>query len=146
MLIGTWSAALDADGRTALPPAFRRAAADGLVVTRSFERCLQVFPVATWLPLAQRVSALPLTIAAARALRRSLFGAAVQLSPDEAGRLCLPDSLRACAELAHQVVWVGMHSYAELWATERWNQAWSVSEVRRGFSPQRRRDTEVFLG
>jgi MraZ protein len=146
MLIGTWSAALDADGRIALPPAFRRAAADGLIVTRSCERCLQVFPAVTWLPLAQRVSALPITLAAARTLRRSLFGAAVQLYPDDAGLLCLPDSLRAGAELAHHALWVGMYSYSELWAAERWAQAWSVSEVRRGFPPQRRRDAEVFLG
>lgn len=126
MLIGTWNGALDSEGRLALPPAFRRAAAEGLTITRGFDRCLQVFPAAAWQSLAQRVSALPITADAARALRRMLFGAAAPLAPDATDWLCIPPALCAYADLAGRTVCVGMHSYFEIWSAERWEGGWGA--------------------
>jgi MraZ protein len=135
MLIGTWGGTLENDGRLVLPPTFRRAAIDGLTITRGFDRCLQVFPAPAWQSLAQRVSALPITADAARALRRMLFGAAAYLGPDASEVLCVPPPLLAYAELATQVVYVGMYTYFEIWSVERWAGGGGLGAVGRGVEP-----------
>lgn len=115
MLIGTWLAPIEGEQIT-LPQAFRPAAAGGLTVTRGFERCLQAFPADSWQTLAGRVSSLPLTADAARSLRRLLFGAAVDLTPDQLGCVSLPRRLLAFAEIGPQAVFVGCDSYFEIWS------------------------------
>ncbi len=122
MLLGTWI--LPLEGRClALPQSFRPAAADGLIITRGFERCLQAFPAAAWRTLARRVSELPLTADAARTLRRIIFGAAIDLAPDCLDAVALPRHLLAHAELQTQAVFVGCDSYFEIWSAERWRAA-----------------------
>lgn len=119
MLLGTWRLDRTSDGRFVLPPALCAIASAGLTITRGFEPCLQVFPLATWQPLAQRVSNLPLTAGAARMLRRMLFSAAVQLVPAEDASFAIPPRLLAYAELTAGAIAVGMASYVELWAVGR---------------------------
>jgi MraZ protein len=99
---------------------FRALVADGLTVTRGFDRCLQVFPADAWHTLARRVSDLPITPDAARAFRRLIFGTAADLAPDEGSALTLPRSLLTYAELASQAVLVGCDAYFEIWSPERW--------------------------
>ncbi|NTU82601.1 MAG: division/cell wall cluster transcriptional repressor MraZ [Chloroflexales bacterium] len=120
MLIGTWRISLERSGRLSLPLPFRPIVADGLTVTRSFDRCLQIFPADAWHTLARRVSALPLTADTARSFRRLIFGAAVDLTLDQAGTITLPRSLLAHAELASQAILVGCEAYIEIWSPERW--------------------------
>ncbi|PDW03515.1 division/cell wall cluster transcriptional repressor MraZ [Candidatus Viridilinea mediisalina] len=118
MLFGTWRLDRTSDGRFVLPSAWHAVTSAGLTITRGFEPCLQLFPLATWQPLAQRVSSLPLTAAAARMLRRLLFSAAAQLVPDAEACVAIPPRLLAYANLAAGAVAVGMVSYVELWSPE----------------------------
>jgi MraZ protein len=119
-LIGTWEQPIDPSGRLKLPAALHPLLADGLVVTRGFDPCLQIFPQSSWRALASRVSALPIGGAPERRLRRLLFAAASALSDEGDDVVQLPRQLCAYATIAERAVLVGMDTYLEIWAPERW--------------------------
>ena len=91
-----------------------------LVVTRGFEQNLILFPAHAWRELAGKLLARPISNREVRALRRRLFSAAVEVSPDKNGRVILPASLREFAGINGELVLAGMGDYAELWSVEEW--------------------------
>lgn len=120
MFLGESRHTIDATGRVALSGSLHTAWSEGVVVTRGFDPCLQAFPRPTWEALAQRINALPVGHVQARNLRRLLFAGAVEVQPDAQGHITIPPHLRDYAGLTEEVLIAGMHSYAELWARERW--------------------------
>ncbi len=121
MFLGRYAHALDAKGRLAIPARFREDLADGVVLTRGIDRCLSLYPMAAWLPLAEKVSALPITDPDARNFRRMVFAEAVDEVPDGQGRILLPPELRRYAEIDREAVVVGMNTYLEIWNPARWD-------------------------
>ena len=120
MFLGRYAHSLDAKGRLAIPARFRDELAAGLVLTRGIDRCLSLYPMAAWLPLAERVSALPLTDPDARNFRRMVFAEAVNLDLDGQGRILVPEELRRYGGLEREAVVVGVHTSVEIWSVERW--------------------------
>lgn len=120
MFLGEFEHTIDDKGRVAIPARFREELAEGLVLTRGFDRCLQAFPRPAWQRLAERVSALSLGNEEARLLRRLLFSGAAEVEVDRQGRILIPQNLREYGALAEQVVITGMDTYFELWSSERW--------------------------
>jgi MraZ protein len=111
---------LDEKGRLALPARYREELRDGVVITRGFDDCLLVYPMAAWAPLAERVSALSIGDPDVRLLRRMLFANATDLMLDRQGRILVPAELRAHAGLEREAVVVGMHSFIEIWSPDGW--------------------------
>lgn len=122
MFLGRHSHSLDEKGRLALPARFRERLAGGVVLTRGFDPCILVYPMETWTPLAERVSALSLGDPDVRRLRRLLFSDAVDVQLDRQGRMLIPAELRAYAGVQRDAVVVGMHTFIEIWAPERWSE------------------------
>lgn len=120
MFLGRFAHALDAKGRLAIPARFRDDLTDGLVLTRGIDRCLALYPMAAWLPLAERVSALPITDPDARNFRRMVFAEAVNLELDAQGRILVPPELRRYAELDREAFVVGVDTSIEIWSPSRW--------------------------
>jgi MraZ protein len=120
MFLGEYEHSVDAKGRIAVPAKYRPQLETGLVVTRGFERCLQVYPVEAWSALAEKVSKLPLGSAAARDLSRHLFASAFDTEIDKQGRILLPATLRGYAQIADGAVVAGMNTYFEIWSAEGW--------------------------
>lgn len=123
MFLGEYGHSVDTKGRIALPAKFRPLLDGGMVVTRGFERCLQVYPEGAWRSLAERVSNLSLGDPQARALRRLLFGSAFDTELDKQGRILIPASLRTYAGIADAAMIVGMNTYCEIWARDAWLDA-----------------------
>lgn len=120
MFLGRHSHNLDEKGRLALPARYRDELRDGVVITRGFENCLLVYPMAAWAPLAERVSALSIGDPDVRLLRRMLFANATDLMLDRQGRILVPAELRTHAGLDREAVVVGMHSFIEIWSPDGW--------------------------
>ena len=120
MFLGRNSHNLDEKGRLALPARYREELRDGVVITRGFDNCLLVYPMAAWAPLAERVSALSIGDPDVRLLRRMLFANATDLLLDRQGRILVPAELRTHAGLEREAVVVGMHSFIEIWSPEGW--------------------------
>ena len=120
MFLGRHGHNLDEKGRLALPARYREELRDGVVITRGFDDCLLVYPMAAWAPLAERVSALSIGDPDVRLLRRMLFANATDLMLDRQGRILVPAELRAHAGLEREAVVVGMHSFIEIWSPDGW--------------------------
>jgi MraZ protein len=123
MFLGEYAHSVDNKGRIALPAKFRSSLEGGLVVTRGFERCLQIYPLEQWQALSERVSSLSLGNPEARALRRLLFGSAFDTELDKQGRMLIPASLRDYAAIGDGAMIIGMHTYCEIWAQDAWAAA-----------------------
>lgn len=120
MFLGRHSHNLDAKGRLALPARFRDKLADGVVITRGFDPCLLVYPLDTWMPLAERVAALSIGDPDVRKLRRMLFADAVDVQVDGQGRVLIPVELRDYASIEREAIVVGVHTFIEIWTPSRW--------------------------
>lgn len=120
MFLGRHDHNLDEKGRLALPARYREELRDGVVITRGFDNCLLVYPMAAWAPLAERVSALSIGDPDVRLLRRMLFSNAADLQLDRQGRILVPAELRTHAGLEREAVVVGMHSFVEIWSPDGW--------------------------
>ena len=120
MFLGEYEHSVDVKGRLAIPSKFRPQLETGLVITRGFERCLQVYPMDGWQMLSERVSALSLGQAEARQLRRLLFASAFDTELDKQGRILVPAALREYAGIGESAVVAGMNTYFEIWAQDTW--------------------------
>jgi MraZ protein len=120
MFLGRHAHTVDAKGRLAIPARFREGLTGGVVVTRGIDRCLSLYPLSAWKPLAEKISALPLTDPDARVFRRLVFAEAVDLELDSQGRLLLPAELRRYAEIDRDAVVVGVNTSIEIWSPASW--------------------------
>ena len=123
MFLGEYEHSVDVKGRLAIPSKFRPQLETGLVITRGFVRCLQVYPMDGWQMLSERVSALSLGQAEARQLRRLLFASAFDTELDKQGRILVPAALREYAGIGESAVVAGMNTYFEIWAQDTWQAA-----------------------
>lgn len=128
MFLGRYAHTLDTKGRLAIPARFREELAAGVVLTRGIDRCLALYPMAAWLPLAEKVNALPITDPNARTFRRMVFAEAVDLELDSQGRILLPPELRRYAELDRDAYVVGVHTSIEIWSPARWDDQSALME------------------
>jgi MraZ protein len=122
MFLGEYRHTLDAKGRLAIPARFRTELEEGLVVTRGLDTCLHIYPESQWLPLAERLSSLPMNQPAVRVLRRNFFTGAFSSNMDKQGRILIPQALREYAKLDGEVVVAGLNTYIEIWSSELWQE------------------------
>ncbi|MGI8588415.1 MAG: division/cell wall cluster transcriptional repressor MraZ [Chloroflexia bacterium] len=120
MFLGRFDHVLDDKGRLAIPARFRTGLAEGMVITRGNDRCLNIFPGTRWQEIAARLDALPMGDPNARDLRRAAFAAAEPLELDRQGRVVVSERLRSYAGLTGSVAVVGMNSYIEVWDLAAW--------------------------
>ena len=128
MLLGTYEPKLDDKGRVILPAKFRDELAGGIVLTRGQERCIYVFPRATFQGLLDSASAAPLSSKAARDYSRLLLSGGSDETPDKQNRVMIPTQLREYAGLARELVVIGVGSRAEIWAADAWATYYAEKE------------------
>lgn len=128
MFLGTYTPKLDEKGRFFLPAKFRDELATGLVITRSQDRCLAVYPMATFAEMTQSVSAAPATIKPVRDFQRMLAAGASDEIPDKQGRVTIPLALRSYAGLDKDIVVVGAINRVEVWDAAAWQEYSTAQE------------------
>jgi MraZ protein len=121
MLIGEYSHALDPKKRLSLPAKWRKELGEGVVVTRGLDNCLFVYPLKEWQSITEKIGRLPLGQADTRGFNRFFLSGAVEVDVDAAGRILIPDFLKAFAELGQKVVLAGIHDRVEIWDVKRWS-------------------------
>ena len=114
---GTFDYTLDAKNRLTVPAKFRSALADGVVLAKGIERCVQV-----WRPdeLRQRTSSprsgdVHRLSDQRRKLTRFFSANSLDTELDSAGRVMLPAFLLEHADLAKEVVVTGAGDCLEVW-------------------------------
>ena len=94
MLLGTYEHTIDDKNRLTLPARFRESFADGIVLTRGFERCLVAFRREDWVRLVDtRLAPLDPLSKEGRRLHRFFFSGAAEAELDRQGRVMLPGAL-----------------------------------------------------
>jgi MraZ protein len=121
MFFGEYEHTIDDKKRLTLPARFREALADGVVLTRGLDRCLDVYARPEWEALVQaRLAPLDPFSKEARTLKRFFFGAAADAELDKQGRVIVPPPLVRHAQLGREVVVTGVHDHLEIWDRSVW--------------------------
>ena len=123
MFRGRFEYTIDPKGRVSIPVKFRELLAekydDRLIVT-NFDRCLVVYPYEEWRILEDKVSSLSMVKKEAKAFQRFFLSGAAECPIDKLGRILIPPTLRAYAQLEKNVVFAGLVKKFEIWSRERW--------------------------
>lgn len=122
MFIGEFEHNIDAKGRIALPSKFRMKLSGGAIITRGLDHCLFVFTPKDWEALAQKIIALPLAQAGARAFGRLMLSGASDVELDSQGRILIPDYLRKYAGLGKEAKVTGVYNRMEIWDAKAWTE------------------------
>jgi MraZ protein len=120
MFIGEYRHTFDAKNRVSLPAKFRKELGMSVIVTRGLDHCLYIFPKSAWKKEAARISAHSTGSAAGRGLARLMLAGASEAEIDSAGRILIPDYLRAFASLSTKSVIAGVSDHAEIWDENAW--------------------------
>ena len=120
MFLGEHELKIDHKGRVAIPVKFRKAFRAGLVLSRGFDKCLNVYTMAEWERVAEELVSLPVTQLNPRRVARFTFSGAFYLELDRQGRVILPPALRQYADINDEVVIVGAYSHLQIWDKGLW--------------------------
>ncbi len=128
MFFGEFDYKLDDKGRVPVPPKFRNALKDGLVLAPGIEKCVNVYPVSEWKKIAATLTSGSVTPSKMRRLNRALFASAFSTQLDGQGRIALPVPLREHAEIEDEVVIAGANTYFEIWNNLLWGEEKAISQ------------------
>lgn len=121
MLIGEFTHTLDDKKRISLPTKLRKELGKTVVVAPGLDSCLFLFTKSEWSIIADKLSSASMLEQNTRSFSRYLFGQAMEVSVDSAGRILIPDNLRSLAGLSQKVVLIGVKTRMEIWSDEKWN-------------------------
>jgi MraZ protein len=128
MFYGEFDYKVDDKGRVPVPPRFRNALKDGIVLTPGPEKCITCYPPAEWKRIATQLTGSGLTRAKMRKLSRAIFATAFSTRIDNQGRIAIPAPLREHADIVDDVVIAGANTYLEIWNKELWEEEKAVSQ------------------
>ena len=120
MFIGEYRHTFDPKNRISLPAKFRKELGASVVVTRGLDHCLFVYPKAAWKKEAARIAVHSTGSAAGRGLSRLMLAGASEAEVDSAGRILVPDYLKAFATLSVKSVIAGVSDRIEIWDESAW--------------------------
>lgn len=128
MFLGESLHILDAKSRIVVPKRFLSEFPEDseghrtALLTRGFEGCLFLFPEHGFEQALERMQLQAFGGAELRKMQRLFFSNAHQTQIDGAGRMVVPEKLRAVAGLAKEIVLVGVADRAEIWSREAWDR------------------------
>jgi len=120
VFLGTYTPKLDDKGRLTLPAKFRDALAGGLMVAKSQDHSLAVFPRAEFEERARRAIEAAKANPELRADLRVFAAGADEQHPDSQGRITLSADHRRYASLSKECVVIGAVDYLEIWDAQAW--------------------------
>jgi transcriptional regulator MraZ len=123
MLLGEYEHTIDDKNRLTLPARFRGAFAEGIVVTRGMDGCLNAFAPSDWANVVEgRLGALHPLSKEGRRMHRFFFSGASEGALDKQGRVSIPATLIQHAKLGRDVVVAGVNDHLEIWDRAAWQR------------------------
>lgn len=120
MFLGTYEHTLDIKGRMTIPVKYRELISAGAYITKGFDQNLVVLTEEVFQRLFDRITNMNITNSNARELRRLMFANAFSVEVDKAGRILIPQILRAHSSLDTEAIILGNGSYFEIWSPDLW--------------------------
>ncbi len=136
MFYGEFDYKIDEKGRVPVPPRFRNALKDGVMLVAGADRCITAYTLPEWKKISDALTGSGLVRSKMRVLSRAIFGTAFPTRIDGQGRIAIPAPLRDHAQIEDDVVVVGVNTYLEIWNQALWEkergisqeQAWQIIE------------------
>ena len=113
--IGTYEHSLDVKGRVIVPSIFREQLGDKVVIAKSIESCLSIYPLDEFEKLRDSIRNESSSNKKKRDYIRFFFASAYPCEIDKQGRLMIPPKLRNYAALEKDVCSVGADNIVEIW-------------------------------
>lgn len=129
MFMGEYQHTIDEKGRMIIPAKFRESLGETFIMTRGLDDCLFVYPREEWSVLEQKLKALPMLKADARAFTRFFFSGATECELDKQGRVNIPANLREHANLKKDSIVIGVSNRVEIWSKAIWEGYSNESEA-----------------
>ena len=118
---GQYEHSLDSKGRITIPAKRRAQLADGVVLLKGLDACIDLYPVDAYERFTDRfLSGINPLGQEGRLLHRRFNTQAEETELDSAGRVRVPDHLAAHAGLGGQCMIVGVGDHFEIWDAEAW--------------------------
>lgn len=122
--LGKHDYAMDERGRVPLPPRYREALMQGIILTQGTpDHCIRAYPLEAFEQHAANYTIEPGTTRTGRVHRRAFFSAAYQSELDRQGRVLIPPVLRQWANLEGPVAVVGIGEGIEIWNADDFDAA-----------------------
>ncbi len=127
-LIGTYECKADAKGRLMLPAALKKQLSpvlqNGFVLKRAvFQPCLELYPMAEWEVLMQKVNKLNRFKKKNNDFIRRFTAGVKIIEVDASGRLLIPKDLTVFASISKNVVVSSAINIVEIWDKDKYEQA-----------------------
>jgi MraZ protein len=124
LLTGSYRRALDDKLRLAIPKPLREQLPPGepLYLTPGLDGCLAVYPQAAFAALADRLAASSPAAREVRDYSRLFYSQAASVVPDAQWRFRVTPELTRWAQLAGEVMVVGVRDHIEVWSAEKWER------------------------
>jgi MraZ protein len=121
--LGQFEYTLDAKNRLTIPPKFRGALSDGVVLAKDIDTCVSIWPMAGWVAHTDRILAdRDLLDEDIRDYQRLLHSGAYEAQLDGAGRIMLPQPLIDRVGLEREVSLIGNLNVIEVWDRALWGK------------------------
>ena len=123
--LGEYEATVDAKGRFLIPGGIKKQLPEGensLVLSRGFEKCLNLYPLKTWEGIVEKLNKLNDFDAKVRQFKLLFLGGATEVELDSAGRMLLPPSLKEHAGLTKDIVLVCSLDKIAIWDASKYKQ------------------------
>lgn len=124
--LGEYEATVDAKGRFLFPAGFKKQLPEGdggqFVINRGFEKCLTLYTKSSWEPIFTEISKLNDFDPKVREFRRYFMNGATMMEMDSAGRLLIPQNLKAHAGIEKDIVLVSAVDKIEIWDKSKYQQ------------------------
>jgi MraZ protein len=118
---GSYRRALDEKLRLPIPKPLRISESPGrFYLTPGLDSCLALYPEPAFAALSERLASASPAAREVRDYSRVFFSQAACVVPDSQWRFRVPAELAKWAELAGEVMVVGVRDHVEIWRLERW--------------------------
>ncbi|APY10207.1 division/cell wall cluster transcriptional repressor MraZ [Seonamhaeicola sp. S2-3] len=127
-LTGTYECKVDAKGRLMMPAPLKKqmaaVLADGFVLRRSvFQKCLELYPMAEWQTLMQKMNKLNRFKKKNNDFIRRFTAGVKMVEVDANGRLLIPKDLTVFANISKNIVVASAINIIEIWDKDLYEQA-----------------------
>lgn len=120
---GQYEHSLDSKGRVTIPVKRRAQLADGVVLLKGLDPCIDLYPIDAYERFSERfLSGINPLGAEGRLLHRRFNTQAEEAELDSAGRVRVPDHLARYAALSGKCMIVGVGDHLEIWDADRWRE------------------------
>jgi MraZ protein len=123
--LGEYEATIDSKGRFLLPGSLKKQLPEGennFVISRGFEKCLNLYPIKTWEGIMARIRNLNDFDPKVRQFKLFFLGGATEVELDSAGRVLLPPSLKEFAGLSKDIVLASNVDKINIWDAVKYKQ------------------------